>query len=241
MKQRILSIYARELFRPGWLGLFINPFYIIRRGLFHGIRRHAPALKGRMMDFGCGEKPYRDLFQVEEYIGVDIAVSGHGTEATEVDVFYDGRHIPFPDAHFDSVLASEVFEHVFNLDEILAELHRVLKPGGRMLITIPFVWDEHEIPYDFARYTSFALPHILGRHGFKVVQAEKTTHYVPTVFQMWNAYVFQHIFPSRPFMRMLLTPLFIAPFTLLGITLGAILPKNRNFYHNSVVLVERLP
>lgn len=240
MKQRLIALYAKELFRPGLLGFFINPFFIIRRGLFRGIRHHAPALKGRMLDFGCGEKPYRDLFQVDEYIGVDIAVSGHGTEGGQVDVFYDGRHIPFADAHFDAVLASEVFEHVFNLDEIMGELHRVMRPGARMLITAPFGWDEHEKPYDFARYTCFAWEAILRRHGFRVIEAGKNGHYITAVTQLWIAYLFQHILPKRPFLRILLNPLLIAPWTLLGLVMGAVLPKNRDLYLNNVLLVERV-
>ena len=239
MKERLVARYARELFRPGWLGLFINPFFIIRRGLFQGVRKHAGQLQGRMLDFGCGEKPYRSLFSVDEYIGVDLKVSGHGTDQTEVDVFYDGRTIPFPDGHFNAVLASEVMEHVFEPDLILAELRRVMAPGGRILLTIPFVWDEHEVPYDYGRYTSFGLTHLLERHGFKVLVLDKSSNYVQTLFQMWNAYLFQHVLPRRTLFKVLLTPVLIAPFTLMGLALGAILPAHRGFYLNNVVLAER--
>lgn len=240
MKKRLIDIYARELFAPGLLGVFINPFFIIRRGLYRGIRAHAPRLTGRMMDFGCGEKPYRDLFNVDAYIGVDIKTSGHGSEGSEVDVFYDGRHIPFPDQHFDAVLASEVLEHVFEPDEILTEIRRVMVPGGRILITLPFVWDEHEVPYDYGRYTSYGLPHLLEKNGFRVIQLDKSTNYVQTLFQMWNAYVFQHILPRRTLFKVVLTPLLIAPFTILGLLAGAILPARHGFYHNNVVLAERV-
>lgn len=243
MKARLVALYARELFNPGPLGILINPFYIIRRGLYRGVRRHASALRGRLMDFGCGEKPYRDLFQVDEYIGVDVeaAASGHGTAMSQVDVVYDGRHIPFPDAHFDSVLASEALEHVFEPDAILTEIARVTKPGGHLLLTVPFVWDEHEVPYDYGRYTSFGITHLLQRNGFRVLHLEKNSNYVETLFQMWNAYVFQHILPRRTLLKVVLTPVLIAPFTLLGLLLGAILPRHRGFYLNNIVLAQREP
>lgn len=191
-----------------------------------------------MLDFGCGSKPYRELFDVVTYIGTDIAVSGHDHSNEDIDVYYDGKTLPFGENEFDSIFSSEVFEHVFNLDEILEELRRVLKPGGKMLITLPFVWDEHEIPYDFARYTSFGITHILQQKGFHVLEQRKTTHYVETVFQMWAAYVSQHIIPKNKIVRIALTPLFVMPINALGFVFGALLPKNQNFYHNNVLVVE---
>lgn len=231
--------YNYSLFTPDWFALLFNPYFIIRRGLYQHIKQLSSSLQGKLMDFGAGSKPYRQLFHVEQYVGVDIQESGHDHTHEDIDVFYDGKTIPFPDQSFDSVFSSEVFEHIFNLDEILTEIHRVLKPGGKMLITLPFVWDEHEIPYDFARYTSFGIVHILQQKGFIILHQAKTTPYVSTLFQMWNAYVYQHIFPKHKIARILLTPLFIMPFTLLGLGLGALLPKNFNFYHNNVVLVQK--
>jgi ubiquinone/menaquinone biosynthesis C-methylase UbiE len=81
------------------------------------------------MDFGCGKKPYKEIFGFDEYIGVDIEVSGHDNTQHDIDVFWDGKSLPFADNTFDSILASEVFEHVFELDAVLDELRRVLKPG----------------------------------------------------------------------------------------------------------------
>jgi SAM-dependent methyltransferase len=231
--------YNHSLFTPDWFALLFNPYFIIRRGLYQHIKQLSSSLQGKLMDFGAGSKPYRQLFHVEQYVGVDIQESGHDHTHEDIDVFYDGKTIPFPDQSFDSVFSSEVFEHIFNLDEILNEINRVLKPGGKMLITLPFVWDEHEIPYDFARYTSFGIVHILQQKGFIILHQAKTTPYVSTLFQMWNAYVYQHIFPKHKIARILLTPLFIMPFTLLGLGLGALLPKNFNFYHNNVVLVQK--
>src|SRR5690606_22363204 len=196
-------------------------------------------MHGKLLDFGCGSKPYKALFTVSEYVGTDIEVSGHDHRHEAIDVYYDGKTLPFADESFDSVFSSEDFEHVFNLSQILGELRRVLKPGGHMLFTVPFVWDEHEIPYDFARYTSFGLKHILQEKGFVVVQEKKTTSYVSTLCQMWAAYVYQHIFPKHKILRIALTPLFITPITLSGLLFSAILPRNANFFHNNVMVVQK--
>ena len=104
-------------FNPG----ITYPAYLTRNRLLKAIAAYAKELKGVMMDFGCGSKPYKSLFTVEKYIGIDYENPGHPHINEQIDVFYDGKKIPFDDAYFDSVFSSEVFEHVFNLDEILKE------------------------------------------------------------------------------------------------------------------------
>ena len=102
-----------------------HPLYLIRRSILKHISPLAPRLTGKMLDFGCGSKPYQSLFEVDEYIGIDYENPGHSHANEHIDVFYDGKKIPFPDATFDSVLATEVFEHVFYLEDTLKEIHRV--------------------------------------------------------------------------------------------------------------------
>ncbi|USN54840.1 MAG: class I SAM-dependent methyltransferase [Candidatus Peribacteria bacterium] len=137
-----------------------------------------------MLDFGCGKKPYQSLFDYEQYVGVDIEVSGHDNSQHEVDYFWDGETLPFADESFDSILASEVFEHVFELDAVLDELSRVLKPGGFLVSTTPFCIHEHEQPYDFARYTSFGLQYLYEKHGFTVIQNEQYGSYASVILQL---------------------------------------------------------
>ncbi|WP_257670752.1 methyltransferase domain-containing protein [Parapedobacter tibetensis] len=239
MFDHIKKLYNKSLFQPTFFGLLFNPFFIIRRGLYKGVSSFSNYMNGRLLDFGCGSKPYKTLFHVDEYIGTDIEVSGHAHVNEDIDVYYDGKTLPFADESFDSIFTSEVFEHVFNLPQIIGELHRVLKPGGYMLVTAPFVWDEHEIPYDFARYTSFGIKHILEESDFVIVEEKKTTNYVATICQMWGAYVYQHIFPKNKMIRIALTPLFITPITILGLILSVVLPANMNFFHNNVLVVQK--
>ena len=72
------------------------------------------------------------------------------------------------------VVANEVFEHVFNPLDFLGVIKRVLRPGGMLLMTVPFVWDEHEQPYDFARYSSFGIKSVLEKNGFEIIAQRKT-------------------------------------------------------------------
>jgi SAM-dependent methyltransferase len=233
------ALHAGQAFRPSALAILTNPYFFIRRGLFRGIDRHAHRLRGRLLDFGCGRKPYQSLFAVSEYVGMDIASSGHDHAGESIDVFYDGTHIPFPDGHFDSVFASEVLEHVFNLDEVLGELWRVMKPGAMALFTLPFVWAEHEAPYDCARYTSFAMKRALERQGFTILTMDKAGGYIEVIFQMCNAYVFENILPSNRWLRQLMVPIAVAPTTAAGLLLARLLPADHSLFLSHIIVAQK--
>lgn len=236
------TAYLRRLsFQPGALGVLLNPFFFVRRELFGQIRALAPRLQGRLLDFGCGRKPYRACFtNATDYVGVDLEQSGHDHSRSLVDVFYDGRTIPFGDGSFDAVFCGEVLEHVFEPDAILEELHRVLRGGGAMLVTVPFCWNEHEVPHDYGRYTSFGLTHLLGRHGFAVIEQRKCGHFVQVIFQLAALYVHEVLrrLPSRT-LGYVLSMSVIAPINVLGALVSLLLPKDRSLYFSNVLLVEK--
>ena len=229
------------MFYPSWLfGIWINPYFIIRRGLLKGVKQISEKfVGGKLLDVGCGSKPYKNLFKVNEYIGVDIENSGHDHKYSDVDKFYNGKQLPFSDKEFDWVFSSEVFEHIFNLDELLFEINRVLTDGGKLAFTCPFVWDEHEQPFDYARYTSFALNDLMVKHNFEIISLKKSTSYFETVMQMLAAYIYQHCLPRHSYFKIILTPILVSPFNIIGCLLGRVLPKSQNFYHNNIVIAVK--
>ena len=125
--------------------------------------RHA---RGRLIDVGCGEKPYAGTFApyVDEHVGVDHPDSPHAL--TSVDVVAGAYDIPLADASFDTALMAEVLEHLETPERALAEARRLLRPGGALIVTTPFMWVLHEEPRDFFRYTPHALRLLLTRAGF---------------------------------------------------------------------------
>jgi ubiquinone/menaquinone biosynthesis C-methylase UbiE len=126
----IKRFYRKEQFIPSLFSLFINPNFIVRRALYKGIKRFACKLSGSLMDLGCGTKPFYDLFVVNEYIGVDIHNTGHNNDTRNVDVFYDGKQLPFQNERFDSVLCTEAITHIFETNQVVGEMSRVLKKDG---------------------------------------------------------------------------------------------------------------
>lgn len=246
MLTKLKHHYHNEFFHPTLLSILVNPFYFSRKGLVDGVKKYAHYMRGVMLDFGCGHKPYERYFNnVEQYVGLDLAESGHdhhkASRKSQIDVFYDGKVLPFQNDYFDSVFTSQVVEHIFNLDDILQEINRVLKPQGVILLTLPFVWREHEIPYDFARYTSFGIKYLLEKHGFRLIEQTKSSNDVEVIVQIWNAFLVDSVFPQNPkFFSIVLKLLVIPPFTILGIILSKILPQQQDLYHSNIVVAEKI-
>lgn len=239
-KEFINKIIKKEKFDPGIIGFFINYNFLIRRSIQKAIKNNASSLNGSLLDFGCGTKPYKNLFvNVKEYIGVDYKIEERVQNNIDVDVFYDGKKIPFENEKFDSLLCTEVLEHVFNIDELLIEFNRVLKKNGRAIITTPFMWEEHEMPYDFARYTTPALKYYYEKTGFKVIQHFKTGNYIEVIFQ-FNLNYLKNILPKNKIIRQVFLLPFILFFNLLGIIFSLLLPVDQTAYFNNVFILEKI-
>jgi ubiquinone/menaquinone biosynthesis C-methylase UbiE len=231
------KIYHKEMFNPSFLALFFNPFYIIRRNLFKNIKINSNILHGKVLDFGCGRKPYKNLFNVSEYIGLDIEESGHDHKNEDIDVFYNGNKIPFEDEYFDCIFSSESFQCVFEMETILKELKRVCKSKGYIFVTAPFIWDENEVPYHFANYSSFGLKYLLEKHDFKVVKAIKTGTYIETLFQMLNNYIYLVL--RYKLIQLMFSPLFMV-LSIIGIVLSKIFPNINSFYLNNIIIARKI-
>lgn len=233
-----------NIFITKWFHVFSHPFFLIRKALKAKIEVLAKKLNGKILDFGCGSKPYKQYFDhANEYIGLDIEKSGHKHENEQIDFFYNGKTIPFEKNHFDAVFSSEVFEHVFNLEEVLPEIQRVLKPGGKLLFTCPFAWPEHEIPYDFARYSSYGIKAVIERNGFKIIEQYKTGHFFEVLMQYIILYIF-YFLPKKPsVLYYFFHQLFILPLLLFTVFISFLLPvkmKRKDLYFNNVLLVEKI-
>ena len=236
----MVGFYKEQLFKPNLLSLFINPFYFIRKGLFKHISEMAPSLYGDIMDFGCGSKPYESLFtNGRSYVGVDIDDRGHPHANEMIDIHYDGITVPIPDESKDAIFTSEVFEHVDNLSVIIEELHRILKPNGKILVTVPFVFMEHEMPYDFRRFSINGLTYFLQNSGFDILEVRKSTKDIETLTQCLNVYTYSLFMHQHKLLKLVLNVIFIAPFTIVGFILSFILPNKGYFYQNAIILAKK--
>lgn len=142
----------------------------------------------KILDFGCGDSRYKKLISnSNNYIGIDVVESGHPNYNKKHDLIWDKKKLPFENDFFDLILMTEVLEHLENVELTLKELHRVLKNNGAMLITVPFLWKEHEKPYDFQRYTSYGLKNLLIRNGFEITSQRKLVEKKLAILELINS------------------------------------------------------
>lgn len=229
------KIGTTSAFNPPWYGVLFNPFYLSRKGLSRYIRQLAPELNGKILDIGCGTKPYSQFFHGSEYIGLELDI-GENRKSKFADYYYDGKRFPFIDSSFDSVILSQVFEHVFNPDEFMNEVARILKPGGKLLLTVPFIGDEHEKPYDFGRYSSFGLKFILEMHNFKILSMNKSITGFYLISQLVNVMIYKKISGMKKCGYYLMLLLLIAPVNIIGLIIGIIFSGNDDIYLDNIVL-----
>lgn len=237
MLKKIKKIIEDQYFNPGFLGLIVNPFYIARKGLYNNLSSLGHKITGKTLDVGCGTKPYEKLFNHSTYVGLEFD-TGIDSEKKVADYYYNGKIFPFKESEFDSVVTNQVLEHVFNPDEFLGEINRVLKTDGKLLLTVPFVWDEHEQPYDYARYSSFGLKSLLNKNGFEIIESRKSVNDFRVIAQLFNAYVYK-ITRKNFMLKNLSLILIIAPVTIIGTLFSKILPINNDLYLDNIILVKK--
>ncbi|MGV1789425.1 class I SAM-dependent methyltransferase [Rhizobium sp. A37_96] len=116
-------------------------------------------VEGAVLDVGCGEMPFRPLLPANvRYTGLDVPQAvAFGMSDNKQIVAFDGKTIPLPDNSHDVLLCTEVLEHAVDPVTLIEEMHRVLRPGGLLLATVPFAARVHHAPYDFHRFTRFRL------------------------------------------------------------------------------------
>jgi len=158
----------------------LSPYFLDWRFLSRSVAALAPRASGVLVDVGTSEGPYRGVFapHVTRYVGLEYPPSilekrPDLWEILErakqsVDVFGDGNRLPFADGSVDTVLSTEVLEHLPEPRNCMREMARILKPGGTLLLTVPFQQPLHELPWDFYRFTPSALRELARDAGLEV-------------------------------------------------------------------------
>jgi SAM-dependent methyltransferase len=144
-------------FRKNWLVLHLTRQHLLRGS------RHA---RGRMLDVGCGVRPSRHPFAgtISSWVGLDR------NPDCRPGVVGDAQRLPFRDLAFDTLLCSQVLEHLPEPGLAMTEMARVLRPGGNLILTAPHIWGIHEEPHDYYRFTRYGLAHLMARAGLEAIE-----------------------------------------------------------------------
>lgn len=136
-----------------------------------------------LVDFGCGNMPYRPFFQnsIKTYVGCDFK----GNEMADAIISSDDR-LPFAESQVDVVLSSQVLEHVEDPSTYLKEAFRVLKPGGLVFLSTHGTWPYHPDPLDLWRWTGDGLRRLVTSVNFDVVYFRGVVCAEAAAIQLWQ-------------------------------------------------------
>jgi len=179
---------------------FINPRlrwfnidkYFIRMRIYESLIKYKNSLSGLLLDVGCGQMPYKELLissptKITKYVGLDILNSSiHGNTP---DLTWVNGRIPLLDQSVDSAICTEVLEHCPDPASVLQEIYRVLRPGGNLFLTVPFLWPLHEVPFDEYRYTPFSLKRHLADCSFSNIKITALGGWDASLAQMIGLWV----------------------------------------------------
>ncbi|GAB4244108.1 MAG: methyltransferase domain-containing protein [Acidobacteriota bacterium] len=210
MRRTVSDFYRKAFTRlPGWLQRRLYPVDAAIREWVAEAAESAPP-GAWVLDAGAGEGRFRGRFRHCRYVGLDAAVGDRSWDYSHLDVLGRLESLPFAAARFDVAIHTQVLEHVRDPRVVLQELGRVLRPGGRLFLTAPQGWPEHQVPEDYFRFTRYALRHLLESAGFVVEELEPMGgyfHYLGHRLSYLPRILFHHAPPLR---RILLLPVELA-------------------------------
>ena len=143
--------------------------------------------KGKLIDIGCGLKPYEEIFRpfVSSYFGVDYKPSAesHYAGQTTADLDADYTYTGLDGDSFDTLLSTQMMEHVNDTNRYVKECRRLLKQGGMAIFTIPMSWRSNAEPHDYHRFTRYSLEKVFTENGFAVVELREVEGAFATTIQ----------------------------------------------------------
>lgn len=159
--------------------------------IVEGITNSLRYVHGTLLDLGCGASPYARLLEdrISTYIGADLRPNLEMPPT----VCSNCLALPFKEGSFDSVLCTQVLEHVSNPFTTMSEIHRVLRVGGYAVLTMPALWPLHEEPYDFFRYTKYGLEELARISNLQVVEIRERGGAFTAIAQLIGAVLYDEL------------------------------------------------
>lgn len=209
-----------------------DPKYLLHRSKNCIVAAYASQYAtGYLIDLGCGSTNFQPLFdgQISEYIRFDYPSSKEamGYQNAKIDIGGNVTAIPVRTSSVDCALLLDVLEHVFDVDSVIRNISRILKPGGTLLLTTPFIYPVHGKPDDFHRFTFYSLTNYLLKHNLEIVESSTMGDYGTVLAVLVNQFLFrghQRLKLRLSWLAQLLTPLLLIIFAVIN-SIGRLLDR----------------
>lgn len=227
---------------------YISPYFLIRYYLRRDIRYFTKKYKfeGRILDFGCGQKPYGHLFGNSEYVGTDFRDFSRSRDFPDKkpDFYFDEKYskdfrLPFGEESFDNSVSFQVLEHHPEPEKMISEMVRVIRKGGLILISSPFIYALHEEPRDYQRLTHHKLKEFFKKNDCEIIETKKQGGFFSTVSMLANEQL--NFFAAKSKMNYFLACIIYPPFLVFQYTslLIDIFFKSEKVFINYAILAKK--
>src|SRR3989344_6185182 len=161
-----------------------EPDKIIKDLIWDDLLFSANYAKGKMLDVGCGNKPYYKIFKnkIDSYVGIDKFNKN-------ANIKNDFLKVKIAINSYDTVLCTQVLEHVEDPQELLNKINKVLKRDGILIMTVPFIGSLHEIPNDYYRFTKYSISKLLQKTGFKIIYMKEEGNWISSISNLTCSYL----------------------------------------------------
>lgn len=228
----------RKKYKAGFYG---TDFFVVRHlKNFIEARLKELVTDGRhVADIGCGEQPMRSMVEASGgiYTGIDVAQNSQNT----VHVIAGIDSVPLPDDSFDVIVLTEVLEHVADIDGAFQEIGRLIKPGGRILLTVPFAYPLHEEPFDYMRPTPHMITRCASKYNLEIAELQTSGNEIEVIATVWGNMWERMAKRDKGKLIVLRNALMSAPVNLIAMGLsaafGSLLP--RKYYLSAMAVLSR--
>jgi len=204
--------------RPAYLlskYLYYAQFSIHKAMMHFKLNHLSPEIKGRWLDIGAGDQPYKKYFAgADEYLTTNTKRHYKTLEFEQLEKqttywIEDGKTLPLPDNSLDGVACFQVLAVIEKPEEFFREINRVLKPGGKLLLTTDFLYPEWS-KEDRYRHTAFSLKQLSESNGFSVETIESFGGFGSTIYKLFMRYMrsFPDIWKRKKTIARIITPFY---------------------------------
>lgn len=238
---RIIPFLTGEKNKPA---LYLTHMsYLNNRQLKKSILKSIPYIHGKCVDIGSGNSPYKKfiLKNVSEYIAVDKGSVHQHMFQTSKEKFLDAdiKNLPLDDKSVDTILLTQVLEHIDEPFKALDEVKRVIKDDGIIILSVPFIYHAHATPYDYYRFSEYGLKKICETYNFEIIEFHYQGYLGTTIFSILNGFIWELASKYKYLRNFILLPLLLIIFSInncFGMLLDKI--KLKNFTPNFWMILK---